>query len=189
MEDIRDVNWKSHHFFLTCSDISNPHASLVHNRTDKQTMIQINKHMSWDTNKQTNEDTNKPNTFSLVTFRSCWLTLESLPKVQLQWNCQNFQVHFFPIKVYNQTPLTWLFSSISINSPSDDGQGNFYRQVYKIRVDHSTNCDFFNHGEEANIYSQTVINFTTPIIASNIKIHILEADLTFSDSAQIALNK
>ena len=83
----------------------------------------------------------------------------------------------------------FVYESMNINSPSDDGQGNSYRQVYKIRIDYSSNCDFFNYGTEANIYSNTVINFTNPIIASNVKITIVEVDPQFADSAQIALNK
>lgn len=78
---------------------------------------------------------------------------------------------------------------MNIDSPSDDGQGNNYRQVYKIRIDYSSNCDFFQRGIEANVYSNAVINFTNPIIASNVKITILQADPLFADSAQIALNK
>ena len=58
-----------------------------------------------------------------------------------------------------------------------------------MRIEASDNCDFFTYVQESDIPADNIINFTTPIQASNVKIIILAADPANADSKPMALNR
>ena len=58
-----------------------------------------------------------------------------------------------------------------------------------VRIEASDNCDFFTYVQESDIPADNIINFTTPIQASNVKIIILAADPANADSKPMALNR
>ena len=62
------------------------------------------------------------------------------------------------------------------------------RQVTRVRIEASNNCDFFSYVLETDIPANNTITFPTAIEASNIKVIITGSDSANADTKPMAIN-